>query len=641
MLRISTHFCVLLVWIATSLAGQIAGSQEPLASIEALKNELKKASQLLKERKLSDCVASIDLCTASIRNLSQNADMKDAAELKRIHTQIAKAHELLALDGAELVELPPWEKMAPTKGTKAKPSEPATPKTSGTPSGAPGAVSFSKDIAPWMVEQCSRCHIARSQGGFSMATFNDLMKGSKGGVVLFAGDAVGSRLVETIETGDMPRGGGKVSPENLLKLKQWITEGAKFDGNAMTAPLASLASGTSTSSSPQPTKADAPSVRQPTGKETVSFARDVAPILTANCNGCHYAATRPSGELLMNTYTQLLKGGESGAAIESGKGDDSLIVKKIRGMSGQRMPAGGRPALSEESIKLITTWIKEGATFDGSNPESRLDQVIGQAWASNASHEELHQKRIQRAQEHWKIVSPKTEPEEASDNHFHIIGNIGSESSKKLLAHAKTADAQVRKLLGIKNKDPLIKGGITIFALKQRYDYSEFGTMLERRTLPTDWSSHWRLEILDSYVALVYDKAEPRINESSLIQQIASLWVASHEGVPKWFADGAGRQALAMAAGQNDLRVQTWVKRLPDSMKQLDNLSKFLKGDINDEDAATIGFGIVRFMNDSSRKKQYDALLRSLASGVPFEQSMLKNIGPLEPFLQQLLGKKK
>ena len=635
MLRISTRFCLLLVWITTSLAGPSVGSQEPPASIEALKNEIKKASLFLKERKLFDCVASIDLCTASIEKLSQNADPKDAAELKKLHTQIAKAHELLALDGAELVELPPWDKIAPMKGTQPKPSEPPTSK----PSGAPGTVSFSKDIAPWMVEQCSRCHIARSQGGFSMATFNDLMKGSKGGVVLFAGDAVGSRLVETIETGDMPRGGGKVSPENLLKLKQWVTEGAKFDGTAMTAPLASLVS--ATSPTPTPSKADAPIVRQPTGKETVSFARDVAPILTANCNGCHYAATRTSGELMMNTYNQLMKGGESGAAIEPGKGDDSLIVKKIRGMSGQRMPAGGRPALSEDKIKLITTWINEGATFDGSNPESRLDQVIGQAWASNASHEELHQRRMQRAQDHWKIVSPKTDPEEASDNHFHVIGNIGSESSKKLLAQAKAADAQVRRLLGIKNKDPLIKGGITIFALKQRYDYSEFGTMLERRSLPTDWSSHWRSEVLDSYVALVYDKAEPKINESSLIQQIASLWVASHEGVPKWFADGAGRQALAMAAGQNDLRVQTWVKRLPESMKQLDNLSKFLKGDINDEDAATIGFGIVRFMNDSSRKKQYDALLRSLAGGMPFEQSMLKNIGPLEPFLQQLLGKKK
>jgi len=637
MLRTSIPWCFLLVWITTSLAGPIASSQEPPASIEALKNEIKKASQLLKERKLSDCITSIDLCTASIEKLSQNADPKDAAELKKIHTQIAKAHELLSLDGAELVELPPWDKIAPTKGTKQKPSEPPAPK----PSAASGTLSFSKDIAPWMVEQCSRCHIARSQGGFSMATFNDLMKGSNGGVVLFAGDAVGSRLVETIETGDMPRGGGKVSPENLLKLKQWVTEGAKFDGTAMTAPLASLVSATSPTPTPQPSKADAPIVRQPTGKETVSFARDVAPILTANCNGCHYAATRPMGGFVMNTYKQVMKGGESGAAIEPGKGDDSLIVKKIRGMSGQRMPAGGRPALSEANIKLITTWINEGATFDGSNQESRLDQVIGQAWASNASHEELHQRRIQRAQEHWKIVSPKTDPEEASDNHFHVIGNIGSESSKKLLAQAKAADAQVRKLLGIKNKDPLIKGGITIFALKQRYDYSEFGTMLERRSLPTDWSSHWRSEILDRYVALVYDKAEPKINESSLIQQIASLWVASHEGVPKWFADGAGRQALAMAVGQNDLRVQSWVKRLPESMKQLDNLSKFLKGDINDEDAATIGFGIVRFMNDSSRKKQYDALLRSLAGGMPFEQSMLKNIGPLEPFLQQLLGKKK
>lgn len=630
MLKKWTLVCLWLVCGAAMLTGQLAISQEPPASIEALKNEIKKAGQLLKERKLSDCVASIDLCTASIQKLTLNAELRDAVELKKLHAQIAKAHELLALDGAELSELPAWEKMAPTKGPKTKPVEPA--KTSGT-------VSFSKDIAPWMVEQCSRCHIARAQGGFSMTTFNDLMKGSKGGVVLFAGDAVGSRLVETIETGDMPRGGGKVSPENLLKLKQWVTEGAKFDGNSMTAPIASLTSGPN--AAPSLSKQETPVVRQPTGKETVSFARDVAPILTANCNGCHYAATRPMGGFVMNTHVQLLKGGESGAAIEPGKGEESLLVKKIRGMSGQRMPAGGRPALSEEKIKLITTWINEGATFDGANKDSQLDQVIGQAWTASASHKELHQKRMQRAQEQWKIVSPKTEPEEVSDDHFHVIGNIGSESSKKLLAQAKMADSQVRKLLGIKNKDPLIKGGTTIFALKQRYDYSEFGTMLEKRSLPTDWSSHWRTEVFDSYVTLVYDKSEPKINESSLIQQFASLWVASHEGVPKWFADGAGRQALAMAAGQNDLRVQTWVKRLPESMKQLDNLNKFLKGDINDEDAATIGFGIVRFMNDSSRKKQYDALLRSLASGTSFEQSMLKNIGPLEPFLQQLLGKKK
>ena len=51
-----------------------------------------------------------------------------------------------------------------------------------------------------------------------MATFAALMKGPpEGVVVIFAGDTVGSRLIETIETGDMPRGGGKVSPQENCK----------------------------------------------------------------------------------------------------------------------------------------------------------------------------------------------------------------------------------------------------------------------------------------------------------------------------------------------------------------------------------------------------------------------------------------
>ena len=35
-----------------------------------------------------------------------------------------------------------------------------------------------------------------------------------------------------------------------------------------------------------------------------------------------------------------------GSIIEPGKSSASLLVKKIKGESGDRMPAGGRPALS-------------------------------------------------------------------------------------------------------------------------------------------------------------------------------------------------------------------------------------------------------------------------------------------------------
>jgi len=243
---------------------------------------------------------------------------------------------------------------------------------------------------------------------------------------------------------------------------------------------------------------------------------------------------------------------------------------------------------------------------------------------------------MERARDKWKIVSPKGEASEANDEQIHVIGDIGPENTKALLSQANIAVAQVRKMFKLSSKEPLVKGGITVYALKQRYDYSEFGTMIESRSLPSEWSSHWRRDVLDVYVALVYDKAEHKINESSLIQQFTSLWISSFKGVPKWFADGAGRYALSVSAGTNDARVQPWTKRLPESMTQLKNLKPFLDGTMNDEDSATIGYGVVRFLHDSRMKREYDAIIRSLISGMSFEQSFGKAIGPVEDFLKRV-----
>ena len=193
----------------------------------------------------------------------------------------------------------------------------------------------------------------------------------------------------------------------------------------------------------------------------------------------------------------------------------------------------------------------------------------------------------------------------------------------------------------IAGKDPLVKGGITIFALKQRYDYSEFGKMVESRALPPEWSSHWRSEVLDSYVAIVFDKAESKINETSLLQQITSLWMSSHDGVPGWFADGAGRQALAITVGLKDSRVQPWLKRMPESMEQMKNLKSLLDGSMNDEASAIIGYGVIRTMYEAKMKTKYEGIVRSLVGGMNFEQATTKNIGSMEIFLKQLLGKTK
>ncbi|MBM3967279.1 MAG: hypothetical protein FJ308_19780, partial [Planctomycetes bacterium] len=502
----------------------------------------------------------------------------------------------------------------------------------------PNLVSFAKDVAPWIVASCGRCHVDKESGGFQMANYEQLMKGSKAGAVLFAGDPDGSQLLSVIETGTMPPNGSKVSPENLAKLKQWIQQGAKFDGEDPKASLKTLV-GNRTPNMPANDKPV--EVKQSTGKETVSFANDIAPILVANCNGCHYGGTRPSGGFAFNNFTGLLKGGTSGPALAPGKGDDSLLVKKLLGTAGQRMPAGGRPALNPEQIQLVKTWIDEGATYDGDSRESQLESVIAKSWAAKASHVELKTKRMERAKSRWQQVAPKSTPDEASDDEFHIVGNIGEGGAKQLLAQANNAAKTLKKQLKISPKDPLIKGGITIYALKSRYDYSELGNMLEKRSLPSEWSGHWRKDVLDLYVAMVYDKSDGKLNETSLLQQLTSVWVASHDGVPKWFADGAGRNAIANAVGQNDARVQPWFRRFPEVLQDLKTIKPLTDGKMNDEDEAILGFGLIRNMQVSEMKKQYDLVLRNLASGAKFDDAFTKSIGPVDVFLTRSLGKGK
>jgi hypothetical protein len=165
--------------------------------------------------------------------------------------------------------------------------------------------------------------------------------------------------------------------------------------------------------------------------------------------------------------------------------------------------------------------------------------------------------------------------------------------------------------------------------------------MLEKRALPAEWSSHWKRDVLDMYIAIVPDKANAKLNESALVQQITSVWMASHEGVPKWFADGAGRAALAAAVGPNDERVKPWMLRVAQVVEEIKEVKPLIDGKLNDEDEAIVGFALVRTMQSSSMKKQYDSVVKSISGGTAFDEAFLKSIGPVEPFLSQALGKKK
>ncbi len=92
---------------------------------------------------------------------------------------------------------------------------------------------------------------------------------------------------------------------------------------------------------------------------------DLEPILQKQCVECH-GSKEPEGSLVLESYTDLLKGGESGAVLVIGKSADSLLIKVLEGNWGktgknQFMPPGKRDHLEAEKIALFKAWIDAGA----------------------------------------------------------------------------------------------------------------------------------------------------------------------------------------------------------------------------------------------------------------------------------------
>jgi mono/diheme cytochrome c family protein len=88
----------------------------------------------------------------------------------------------------------------------------------------------------------------------------------------------------------------------------------------------------------------------------VSYARQVAPILEAQCSECHSAETKEAG-LGVTTYEDLMKGSEYGTVVEAGDPAASLLMEMI---TAGEMPQDA-PAMPADEIEILRAWIAAGA----------------------------------------------------------------------------------------------------------------------------------------------------------------------------------------------------------------------------------------------------------------------------------------
>lgn len=103
----------------------------------------------------------------------------------------------------------------------------------------------------------------------------------------------------------------------------------------------------------------------------VSFEQEVAPIIKDKCLGCH-GTEQASGQLRMDTYANMGRGGQNGPLLIPRNPRQSLMLARIMTDDPQaQMPKRGGK-LSDEQINIIGRWIVGGAAFDGEDVQAPI-----------------------------------------------------------------------------------------------------------------------------------------------------------------------------------------------------------------------------------------------------------------------------
>ena len=93
------------------------------------------------------------------------------------------------------------------------------------------------------------------------------------------------------------------------------------------------------------------------------YAARVAPILEAHCAGCHGPRLQRA-RLRLDTLGDVMLGGKNGRVVVAGHPQASEMYTRLLLPKSDRraMPAGSKPPLSEDEIRVIELWIAAGAS---------------------------------------------------------------------------------------------------------------------------------------------------------------------------------------------------------------------------------------------------------------------------------------
>jgi hypothetical protein len=102
---------------------------------------------------------------------------------------------------------------------------------------------------------------------------------------------------------------------------------------------------------------------RPAPAPTTVYGARIAPLLERSCLSCHNAK-KSKGELRLDTYALLMRGGEDGPVIAPWDPEHSELIRRVTLPSSDddSMPSDGRKPFTPAEAKLFEQWIAAGAS---------------------------------------------------------------------------------------------------------------------------------------------------------------------------------------------------------------------------------------------------------------------------------------
>jgi uncharacterized membrane protein len=178
------------------------------------------------------------------------------------------------------------------------------------------------------------------------------------------------------------------------------------------------------------------------------FKDAISPILNSKCTGCHNSNKR-KGELILTSFSEIMKGGENGAVITPGSLASSEMYRRISLPKDHKdfMPSEGKRPLSDEQLAIIEWWIEKDAPENGFitslGPDENMTELFEKYYGLGKNKED-------------EIIAP--EPDTVVINRLIRYGfSIRRLAAGSNLLEAKYSGSladttKIRSLLGIKDQ---------------------------------------------------------------------------------------------------------------------------------------------------------------------------------------------